>query len=103
MLVPLIALSVAAGTGDTALVRPRPDFDMSAISASDARLSVVQRGRSHALRVATGHAQPWPGITIRAAGGRWDLTRHTHVSVQLHNPGPNPVQVFGLDPASGCP
>ncbi|MBM3494459.1 MAG: hypothetical protein FJX72_09105, partial [Armatimonadetes bacterium] len=108
MLMPLIALSFAGAAGDSTLISIGPNLDMAGIAASDARVSVVRTRQARALRVETGHAQPWPGITVRAPEGRWDLTRHTHVALELANAGSNAVTVFcrvdnpGADGVKNC-
>ena len=69
-------------------------FDAAKITAADATVSAKESGTQAGLRVATGHNQPWPGITLPAPGGQWDLTAYAHVALALTNPGTNPVTVF---------
>ena len=45
------------------------------------------------LRVTTGTEKPWPGVTLVAPAGKWDLTAFGQVSVALKNAGANKVTV----------
>lgn len=47
------------------------------------------------LRVATGGREPWPGVTLKAPGGKWDLSRFGRVTAEVANRGTAPV-VLGL-------
>ena len=62
------------------------------ITASDAQATAPSAGAG--LRVATGHQQPWPGITLPAPGGHWDLSPCAEVSLKLRNPGTNEITLF---------
>ena len=64
------------------------------VVASDAVVNVAKASAGSALRVVTGHQQPWPGITLKAPGGRWDLSQFGQVEVSLRNPGTDAVTVF---------
>ncbi len=46
------------------------------------------------LRVATGHANDYPGVTIAAPGGTWDLGRFAEVTARLENRGSKAVTVY---------
>ena len=61
--------------------------------ASDAEVRAV-RAPSSALRVITGHQQQWPGITLAAPAGHWDLSSFAQISTRLRNGGTNAVEVF---------
>ncbi|MBM3881024.1 MAG: beta-agarase [Verrucomicrobia bacterium] len=63
---------------------------VSAVQTSDVR-AVVEGGR---LRVVTGTERPWPGVTLAAPSGEWDLSGFGHVAVALENPGASQVTVF---------
>jgi hypothetical protein len=69
-------------------------FDASKIAATDATVSANESGAKAGLHVATGHSQPWPGITLPAPGGQWDLSAYAQVALTLSNPGTNPVTVY---------
>jgi hypothetical protein len=61
-----------------------PGLDPGALAATDAKVTVTGAG---ALRVETGHAAAWPGVTLQAPQGRWDLSRYEHISLRVANRG----------------
>lgn len=65
---------------------------VQATASADVR-SVAKEGRQ-TLRVSTGVQEPWPGITIPAPTGSWDLSSNAWVAVSLHNPGTRELKVF---------
>jgi hypothetical protein len=70
------------------------DFDVSKVADTDAKVSASASGAKAGLRVATGHSTTWPGITLPAPGGQWDLTTYACVALALSNPGTNSVTVY---------
>lgn len=88
------------------------DFTAGASNAkavtTDARLLAPEPGRRHGLRVATGHSQPWPGVSLPAPEGYWDLSPYGQVALKLKNAGTNAVTVFcrvdnpGADGTRNC-
>ncbi len=97
----------ASVVGDLLYIFP-PTCDLGQISVSDAEIVLTNTPGGPALRVWTGHAQTWPGITLRAPAGHWDLSRRAEVVLEVANPGTNEVTVFcrvgnpGADGTSGC-
>ncbi|NQT13933.1 MAG: beta-agarase, partial [Planctomycetes bacterium] len=72
------------------------DFEGDAGLTVEAREATVEFSEDRAgrsLRIATGHRQDWPGITLEAPDGRWDLSEFAHVAVDVTNVGTNPVEV----------
>jgi hypothetical protein len=69
-------------------------FDAPRIAATDATVSANESGTKAGLRVATGHSQTWPGITLPAPGGQWDLSAYAQVALTLSNPGTDSVTVY---------
>jgi hypothetical protein len=67
---------------------------LEAISAKDATVLSVPQGPGAVLRVATGHKEQWPGITLPAPGGRWDLSPYAELVVSLKNAESNALSVF---------
>ena len=65
-------------------------FNVADARATDAKVSRASGGR---LRIATGHKARWPGVTFEAPGGKWDLSRHLYVELDVRNVGPGPVTV----------
>ncbi len=68
--------------------------DLSRITATDARIALIPSDAGAVLRVITGHQQPWPGVTLRAPAGRWDLSAFSRVEVSLTNRGGQSVTVY---------
>lgn len=81
-----LSMTVPAQAADQLLGK----FELPKISATDAQVTAD----GMALRVVTGHQQPWPGIRIPAPDGHWDLSAHTEVAVSVENIGTNPATVF---------
>lgn len=70
------------------------NFDFSKIEARDVRVAESETANGIALRIASGHAQPWPGITLVAPAGRWDLSAFDYVELDVANVGNNAVTVY---------
>jgi hypothetical protein len=68
-----------------------PDFDISTVVRNDARTRLA--GESNMLRIETGHKNAWPGITLKAPAGRWDLSASQWIAFQVRNPEAAPVTV----------
>lgn len=84
----LITLSITAATwADDQLLEK---FDLANVTTTDAQVTTD----GAALRVVTGHQQPWPGVRISAPDGRWDLSAHVEVAVSVKNIGTNPATIF---------
>jgi len=60
----------------------------------DARIRRVARDGRSALRVETGREQPWPGVTLPAPDGAFDLSAAGHLRIDLRNAGPHAVKIF---------
>ena len=71
------------------LVRFGERFDISSVITSDAK---VMRSEGM-LRIETGHEKPWPGITIKAPKGKWDLSKYEYISIPVKNVGDRSVTV----------
>ncbi|MHC4253255.1 MAG: beta-agarase, partial [Planctomycetota bacterium] len=94
------------GEGGLVLFDFDKDFDVAGVETRDVKLSVS--GRRKALVLRTGHSTDWPGITLKAPKGRWDLSRYEHVSLDVRNVGANNVTAFcrvdnpGADGRKNC-
>jgi hypothetical protein len=92
----MAVLAVAAGTsaaGQTpsrALFDFAPGFDGSIMEAKGAKAFVTDLGT---LRVQTGHADPWPGVILKAPKGPWDLSAYEHITLNVTNCGPEKITV----------
>lgn len=65
-------------------------FQTSTVATSDARVSLAAPGR---LRIETGHEAPWPGVTLKAPGGKWDLSSYETLRFKVTNRGDETVTV----------
>jgi len=84
------------------------DFDVHRVECRDAKISIVKTADGSALQIITGRDQRWPGITLAAADGRWDLSPFGQLTVQVKNLGTNRVTVYcrvdnpGADGTKNC-
>lgn len=60
-------------------------FDLGQIVSQDATPDIVQVGDGTMLEVRTGHAARWPGITLRAPQGDWDLSAYNQITLPIRN------------------
>lgn len=86
-----LALTVHA---DRNLVDFDSGFDLTKIVLSDAVVRLLPPGPEAALHVETGTSQPWPGLTLPAPGGHWDLSAFGRVELRVRNAGPAAVTVY---------
>ncbi len=70
-------------------------FDPASIEAREARVHLVGPEGRRRLRLEFGHSTPWPGITLKAPDGRWDLAGWARVCVHIENVGKSSAR-FGL-------
>jgi len=87
-----ICLLASGGAG----AEPKPavlfDFekpgDLKQASVNDdAKFALVAGTGGKALRVETGHKAAWPGITLKAPAGTWDLSAYRRVKMHVRNAG----------------
>jgi len=80
-------------------------FDVSKVISTDSKVNLSQDG---ALRIETGTKQNWPGITLKAPAGKWDLSRYEYITVDIKNIDTKPVTVScrvdnpGADGRNNC-
>jgi len=80
------------------------DFDIGSVVTSDAKVTRASAG----LRIETGHEKPWPGITLKAPAGKWDLSGYENISIDVKNVSKEPVTVScrvdnpGADGSKNC-
>jgi hypothetical protein len=83
-------------------------FAFEKVEARDVKVSEAQVDGGSQLRMDTGHAQEWPGITLPAPEGYWDLSAFTQVELDVRNVGDNDVVVCcrvdnpGADGVKNC-
>jgi hypothetical protein len=61
-----------------------PGFDAQSLETQDAQATVTEAGT---LRFQTGHSAPWPGLTLKAPQGRWDLSPYELIALDVANRG----------------
>lgn len=92
----LLALSCLLTVGaseEEALFGFDKDFDVGKVEVRDAKVSLTTTEAGAALRIASGHAVEWPGLTLKAPKGRWDLSTYEYVVLDVKNVGDNEVTV----------
>ncbi|MHC4146004.1 MAG: beta-agarase, partial [Planctomycetota bacterium] len=81
------------------------NFKAGSVITSDAKVALARVG---GLRIETGHEKQWPGITLKAPAGKWDLSKYEYVAVDIRNKGDEPVTVScrldnpGADGGKNC-
>ncbi|MCX7046152.1 MAG: beta-galactosidase [Candidatus Sumerlaeota bacterium] len=100
--------SAAESAAPLALADFSKNFDISSIKTVDGKVALSGEGAERRLRVELGHANEWPGITIKAPSGKWDLSHYQTVSFEAKNPGATPVTIClrvdnpGADGTKNC-
>jgi len=93
--------SILFGLGCAALARGEDimlydfekEFDAGRVEARDVQVSLAKAPAGTALRLASGHGQDWPGITLPAPAGHWDLSGCALLQIDVANTGTNRVKV----------
>ena len=67
------------------------NFAFDKVEARDATVSEATSGGGFAVQMAAGHRQQWPGITLPAPGGHWNLTAYAQVTLKAKNVGKSAV------------
>jgi len=68
-------------------------FDVDKIEERDATVAEVKAGDGFAWRISMGHHQRWPGITLPAPDGVWNLAANARVTITIKNTGEETVVV----------
>ncbi|NQV32068.1 MAG: beta-agarase [Phycisphaeraceae bacterium] len=82
-------LFTGVALGGSTLFEFKKTTDPVAVQITGAKIRVLDQG----LEVRTGSEQSWPGITLKAPQGHWDLQAFESVTVDLSNPGDQDVTV----------
>ena len=94
----------AQSRADETLIRFDSDSALSAIKSTDSKIAI----RDGALEITTGRKNDWPGVTLHAAAGHWDLAAYERVSIDVKNLGRKAAEVAlrvdnpGADGISHC-
>ncbi|MFQ6096912.1 MAG: beta-agarase, partial [Armatimonadota bacterium] len=98
-LIPILAILAAflASEGMSQAQKVLFDFEegfhLGGVEVRGVKVTKVRSGGGSALRIASGHDQDWPGITLKAPEGRWDLSKYEAVALEVKNVGGNDVTV----------
>jgi hypothetical protein len=83
-----------SSAAEQCLIKCDRSFDATKIQCTDAEVTSMPSGAGSVLNIRTGHEKPWPGITLPAPSGHWDLSAYASVMVDLKNSGTNSVTVY---------
>ena len=86
------AVAVTTAGADQALVDFTGNFDFGAVVTTDAQARRWAGGP--ALEVRTERRAAWPGVTLRAPGGQWDLSAFGRVDLKVRNGGVDKLRVY---------
>jgi hypothetical protein len=75
------------------LFGPLGKLSLTNVATTDASVVKARFGGQAALQVATGHKADWPGITLPAPKGHWDLSPYGEIVLSVKNAGSNSVSV----------
>ena len=94
---PLLGLFLAAGLAsvqaDQVIFDFQTGFDLERVSKSDAEVQLIPVDASSALRIKTGTAQKWPGVTLPVPESSRDLSAFGQVELTVRNAGTSRVTV----------
>ncbi|HUT34204.1 MAG TPA: beta-galactosidase [Planctomycetota bacterium] len=83
----------ASQAGERVLLDFDKDFDPAKVPTTDVKVELVKKEAGAALRIASGHRQDWPGVTLKAPQGKWDLSPFAHLALDAKNVGTNEATV----------
>ena len=86
---PVLMVVSAAFAADQPLLKFDSATDPARFPASDAVVTLVKTGAGITLRLTSSTNQPWPGVTLPAPAGHWDLSPFAQVVVKVKNSSAN--------------
>jgi len=89
----LWALAAGGVCGELILFDFERGFSFATVRAHDVKVAEAKKKQGSALRIASFHHHEWPGITLRAPRGRWDLSKYEYLALDVKNVGNNDVTV----------
>lgn len=94
----LVALTSAAAFGtltaaEVVLFDFEGRYDPALVETQDAAATLVREVGDTELLVRTGHAHRWPGVTLKAPAGHWDLATFEFVRADIFNCSAEPIRV----------
>ncbi|MBN1456585.1 MAG: hypothetical protein JW912_01890, partial [Sedimentisphaerales bacterium] len=100
-----LLINIGGATAATSLFEFKDGFDLSKVSTSD---SIVSLTDEKMLRIQTGHENNWPGVTLKAPDGKWDLSKCQYISFPVKNLDDKEAELFcrvdnpGADGVNHC-
>jgi len=101
----LATCGLVRGAEAMVLVDFGPGFDVGSVATTDSKVALSENGT---LRIETGRAEQWPGVTLKAPGGKWDLSPYEYVALDVNNLGDNSITLScridnpGADGSKNC-
>ncbi|MBN2139093.1 MAG: beta-galactosidase [Sedimentisphaerales bacterium] len=78
-----LLISIAASAAQPVLLFDfGSGFPVASVQTSDAKADLSASG---SLRVTTGHEKTWPGITLKAPEGKWNLAPYRYITAEIKN------------------
>ena len=68
-------------------------YPQASITVQDATIESVQLNGQPAVRMTTGHANDWPGVTLPAIENSWDMKLYREITLPVKNTGTKTVTV----------
>ncbi|UCE50379.1 MAG: beta-galactosidase [Phycisphaerales bacterium] len=105
LVITLVLMSFAEQSQRFVLFDFSDNFSVDSVLTSNAKAILSRTG---ALRIETGHEKKWPGITLKAPDGKWDLSQFEYVSMDVKNVSNESVTVYcrldnpGADGRKNC-
>jgi hypothetical protein len=85
-----LPLHAAPGVQARVLFDFRDGFDVDSVQTQDAQMALTA---DRSLRVRMGIKARWPGITLKAPKGKWDLSNRLYLAADLYNSGDRSVRI----------
>jgi hypothetical protein len=100
----LFAVSIRLGPADGPAPASAPDasgrlfdfgpgFDLKKLSLNASNVALAGTADTPALKITTQANKAWPGVTIPAPGGSWDLSPYQYLTVDIHNTDTHDIDV----------
>ena len=70
------------------------EFSLKGIDARDVKVKKAKGPEGVALRIDSGYAEAWPGITLPAPDGKWDLSAFQMIEMDVKNVGKSSVRAM---------
>jgi hypothetical protein len=102
----ICSLLAVGSSAEQNLIHFHEGFDIGNVETQDSKVRLLPEAK--ALHISTGHSAKWPGITLKAPEGKWDLSSHQSLAIDIKNTGSDQITVFcrvdnpGADGMENC-